>query len=94
MKDVIEKSATRREAVAETFITIQGMLRERRLEKGDALEIARVAMEALTAASVAALTLYDMFKPHTKILEIRNTRLLMKSGGKSGTYTYEENHAL
>lgn len=147
MKDVTEKSATRREAVAETFITmppeIQVMLRERQLEKGDALEIGRVAgvmaakrtweiipfchplpitgvdityefepdgvrvqarvktiaptgveMEALTAASVAALTLYDMLKPHTKILEIRDTRLLMKSGGKSGTFIYEENRAL
>ena len=141
MKDVTAKSPTLREAVAESWITmppeIQTMLRERRLEKGDALEVARVAgvmaakktweiipfchplpitgaevsytfepdgvrvearvrtvaptgveMEALAAASVAALTLYDMLKPHTKQLEIVYTRLLMKSGGKSGDYVY------
>ncbi len=43
-------------------------------------------MEALTAASLAALTLYDMLKPHTKELEIVYTGLLMKTGGKSGDY--------
>jgi cyclic pyranopterin phosphate synthase len=139
VKDVTQKSPTKREAVAESKITmppeIQTMLRERRLEKGDALEIARVGgvmaakktweiipfchpipitgvdityeyepdgvrvkaavrtiaqtgveMEALTAASVATLTLYDMLKPHTKELEIVYTRLLMKTGGKSGDY--------
>jgi cyclic pyranopterin monophosphate synthase len=143
MKDVTAKSPTLREAAAESRITmppeIQVMLRERKLEKGDALEIARVAgimaakktweiipfchpipitgaeirysfepegvrieakvrtlaptgveMEALTAASVAALTLYDMLKPHTKSLEIQYTRLLMKTGGKSGDYFYQE----
>jgi cyclic pyranopterin phosphate synthase len=142
MKDVTAKSPTLREAAAQSRITmppdIQVMLRERRLEKGDALEIARVAgimaakktweiipfchplpitgaeisytfeedgvcieakvrtlaptgveMEALTAASVAALTLYDMLKPHTKALEIQYTRLLMKTGGKSGDYYYQ-----
>ncbi len=142
MKDVTAKSPTLREALAEAKITmppeIQAMLRERRLEKGDALEIARVAgvmaakktweiipfchplpitgveityehepdgvrvrarvrtlaptgveMEALAAASIAALTLYDMLKPHTKQLAIVETRLLMKTGGKSGDYVYE-----
>jgi cyclic pyranopterin phosphate synthase len=141
VKDVTQKSPTKREATAESKITmppeIQTMLRERRLEKGDALEIARVAgvmaakktweiipfchpipitgvdityqfepdgvrvlvavrtiaptgveMEALAAASLAALTLYDMLKPHTKQLEIVHTRLLMKTGGKSGDYLY------
>ncbi len=141
MKDVTQKSPTKREALAEAKITmppeIQTMLRERRLEKGDALEIARVAgvmaakktwemipfchplpitgvdvtyeyepdgvrvkaevrtiaptgveMEALAAASLAALTLYDMLKPHTKQLEIVHIRLLMKTGGKSGNYFY------
>jgi cyclic pyranopterin phosphate synthase len=139
VKDVTQKVPTRREAIAESKITmppdIQTMLRERRLEKGDALEIARVAgvmaakktweiipfchpipitgvditfeyepdgvrvkaavrtiaqtgveMEALTAASVATLTLYDMLKPHTRVLEIVQTGLLMKTGGKSGDY--------
>ena len=139
MKDVTDKAPTHREAVAEAYISmppdVQTMLRERRLEKGDALEIGRVAgvmaakntpqiipychplpitgvkitytfepegvrirtrvktiaptgveMEALTAASATALTLYDMLKPHTKALEISDIRLLMKTGGKSGNY--------
>lgn len=109
----------------------QQLLRERRVEKGDALEVSRAAgilaakrtsdlipychdvllagvevnfafepdgvrietrvrsiaangvdMEALTGASVAALTLYDMIKPHAANLEIRNTRLTKKSGGR------------
>jgi len=141
MKDVTEKSPTLRTAIAETLITmpaeVQAMLRERRLEKGDALEIARAAgilaakktwdlipfchplplthvaityffepegvrlqalvkthavtgveMEAMTAASIAALTLYDMLKPHTHALEVAYTRLLAKTGGKSGDYHY------
>lgn len=45
-----------------------------------------VEMEALTAASVAALTLYDMCKAVDKGMIINNTRLLEKTGGKSGTY--------
>lgn len=141
MKDVTEKSPTLRTAIAETLITmpadVQTLLRERRLEKGDALEIARAAgilaakktwdlipfchplplthvaityffepegvrlqalvkthavtgveMEAMTAASIAALTLYDMLKPHTHALEVAYTRLLAKTGGKSGDYHY------
>lgn len=141
MKDVTEKSPTLRTAIAETLITmpaeVQTLLRERRLEKGDALEIARAAgilaakktwdlipfchplplthvaityffepegvrlqalvkthavtgveMEAMTAASIAALTLYDMLKPHTHALEVAYTRLLSKTGGKSGDYHY------
>ena len=42
-----------------------------------------VEMEALTAASVAALTIYDMCKVFSKEMEIRNVRLLEKRGGKS-----------
>jgi molybdenum cofactor biosynthesis protein MoaC len=42
-----------------------------------------VEMEALTAASIAALTIYDMLKPIDKDLEIVTTRLLSKEGGKS-----------
>ncbi|MEM1223566.1 MAG: cyclic pyranopterin monophosphate synthase MoaC [Verrucomicrobiota bacterium] len=42
-----------------------------------------VEMEALTAASVAALTIYDMCKSATKDIMIESTRLLEKSGGKS-----------
>ena len=45
-----------------------------------------VEMEALTAAAVAALTVYDMCKAADKGIEISQLRLLEKSGGKSGTY--------
>jgi cyclic pyranopterin phosphate synthase len=46
-----------------------------------------VEMEALTAASVAALTLYDMCKSVTKGMVIESVRLLKKTGGKSGVYS-------
>ena len=49
-----------------------------------------VEMEALTAVSVAALTIYDMCKAVQKDMRITNIRLLEKSGGKSGDYTAEE----
>lgn len=45
-----------------------------------------VEMEALVAASVAALTVYDMCKALDKGIEIREVRLQRKSGGKSGDY--------
>jgi cyclic pyranopterin monophosphate synthase len=45
-----------------------------------------VEMEALTAAAVAALTVYDMCKALDKGIEITDLRLLEKSGGKSGDY--------
>lgn len=45
-----------------------------------------VEMEALTAASVAALTVYDMAKAVDRGMEIGPTRLLSKSGGKSGDW--------
>ncbi len=48
-----------------------------------------VEMEALTAASVAALTVYDMVKAVDRGMTIANTRLIRKSGGKSGTYERE-----
>ncbi|MGB1869383.1 MAG: cyclic pyranopterin monophosphate synthase MoaC [Porticoccaceae bacterium] len=46
-----------------------------------------VEMEALTAASVAALTVYDMCKGLDKGMIIRETKLLEKSGGKSGEWS-------
>ncbi|MDA3970070.1 MAG: cyclic pyranopterin monophosphate synthase MoaC [Desulfobulbaceae bacterium] len=46
-----------------------------------------VEMEALTAVSIAALTIYDMCKAVDKSMLISNICLLKKSGGKSGTYT-------
>ena len=48
-----------------------------------------VEMEALTAVSVAALTIYDMCKAVQKDMQITNIRLLAKSGGKSGDYIAE-----
>ena len=51
-----------------------------------------VEMEALTAVSAAALTIYDMCKAIQKDMRIEYIRLLSKSGGKSGDYisTYKE----
>ena len=49
-----------------------------------------VEMEALTAVSVAALTIYDMCKAVQKDMRIHNIRLLTKTGGKSGEYRLEE----
>ena len=46
-----------------------------------------VEMEALTAASVAALTIYDMCKAVEKGMVIEEIRLLEKTGGKSGNWT-------
>ena len=46
-----------------------------------------VEMEALTACSVAALTLYDMCKAVDREMKITDLRLVEKSGGKSGTFT-------
>ena len=46
-----------------------------------------VEMEALTGISVALLTVYDMCKGMDKGMEIKNIRLLRKTGGKSGEYS-------
>ncbi len=48
-----------------------------------------VEMEALTAASIAALTIYDMAKALEKTMRIENVRLLYKEGGKSGLFAAE-----
>jgi cyclic pyranopterin monophosphate synthase len=45
-----------------------------------------VEMEALTAVAVAALTIYDMVKAVDKAMVIGDVRLVLKTGGKSGTY--------
>ncbi|TDW21157.1 cyclic pyranopterin monophosphate synthase subunit MoaC [Rhizobium azibense] len=49
-----------------------------------------VEMEALTAVSVACLTIYDMAKAADKAMEIGGIRLLEKSGGKSGDFRHPE----
>jgi cyclic pyranopterin phosphate synthase len=50
-----------------------------------------VEMEALTAVSVAALTVYDMCKALDKTMTISDVRLELKTGGKSGDYRREAN---
>lgn len=52
----------------------------------EAFDRTGVEMEALTAASVAALTVYDMLKAFDKAMEIGPTRLTAKSGGRSGEF--------
>ncbi|MDX8325226.1 cyclic pyranopterin monophosphate synthase MoaC [Rhizobium rhizogenes] len=49
-----------------------------------------VEMEALTAVSIACLTIYDMAKAADKAMEIVNIRLLEKSGGNSGDFRRQE----
>jgi len=53
-----------------------------------------VEMEALTAVSIAALTIYDMCKAVDKKIIIGNIMLLEKSGGKSGTFIRKKNKAI
>ena len=53
-----------------------------------------VEMEALTAVSVAALTIYDMCKSYDREMTVSNICLLEKSGGKSGTYVRGGQQAL
>ena len=50
-----------------------------------------VEMEALTAVSVAALTIYDMCKAVDRSMEIQTVRLLEKTGGRSGHYSRSKN---
>ena len=49
-----------------------------------------VEMEALTAASVAGLTLYDMFKGVDKHMVMKGIRVVKKEGGKGGAWTWDE----
>lgn len=49
-----------------------------------------VEMEAITAASVAAITIYDMCKAVQRDITITDIRLIKKSGGTHGDYTWEE----
>jgi cyclic pyranopterin phosphate synthase len=55
-----------------------------------AFERTGVEMEAMTAATVAALTVYDMCKGVEKGIAIREVLLLRKEGGKSGLYQRQE----
>jgi cyclic pyranopterin phosphate synthase len=53
-------------------------------------DVTGVEMEALTAAGMAALTLYDMCKAVDRGMRIDDLRLLLKEGGRSGLWTAEE----
>ena len=139
MVDVTSKEVTTRVATAACLVTMTAptkeLVAERRLDKGDALEVARIAgimaakrtadliplchpiaiggvevdfdvvdlgievkttvrtndrtgveMEALTAAAVAALTIYDMVKGVERGVTVADLRLLSKSGGRSGEW--------
>jgi cyclic pyranopterin phosphate synthase len=48
-----------------------------------------VEMEALTAASIAALTIYDMAKSADRSMRMTDIRVTSKSGGKSGNWEFE-----
>ena len=142
MVDVSSKEVTDREALAAGSVVMSSstadLVFERRLNKGDALEVARIAgimaakktseliplchplaiaavevsfdrsergveitalvrtsertgveMEALSAVSVAALTIYDMVKGTERGVAITDVRLLRKSGGRSGLWERE-----
>jgi cyclic pyranopterin phosphate synthase len=61
--------------------------------EGDAvlrIEATGVEMEALTAVSVAALTVYDMCKAVDRVMTIERVRLEEKSGGRSGTFRRDD----
>ena len=100
MIDISEKTVTERKAVAVARVHLGAELaellrvvdieleEEYALIKVTAKTTGRtgVEMEALTAASVAALTFYDMCKSVTKCMVIESVYLLEKTGGKSGDY--------
>lgn len=52
-----------------------------------------VEMEAITAAAICAITIYDMCKSLDKEMIISDIHLVRKSGGKSGTFAFGKNHA-
>ncbi|MBO8138188.1 MAG: cyclic pyranopterin monophosphate synthase MoaC [Desulfotomaculum sp.] len=79
-------------------INITGVNVNFRFQRPDILEIEAsvrttgktgVEMEALTAVSIAALTIYDMCKAVDKTMIIQNVRLIKKTGGKSGQFLRE-----
>ena len=80
--------------VVTDLVEVEASLVENRVRLlGTALASGRtgVEMEALTAVSVAALTVYDMLKAVDKGIEIGPIRLIFKSGGKSGDWQRKEN---
>jgi len=59
--------------------------------KGKTTSVTGIEMEVLTAASVAALTIYDMCKALDKGIVISSIQLVKKTGGKSGSYSKTTN---
>src|SRR6266404_3366810 len=105
MVDVSTKPATERTAVAEGRVIMSKATLELivsgNAKKGDVLGTARVAgvkvtgptgveMEALTAVSVACLTIYDMIKAVERDVRIEGIHLVEKKGGKSGHYRVKD----
>ena len=66
----------------DTFIEVEAQV--------DTVDRTGVEMEALTAVSVAALTIYDMCKSADRSMVIGDVTLWEKTGGRSGTYKREE----
>jgi cyclic pyranopterin monophosphate synthase len=103
MVDVGTKPITARRAVASATVRMRPEVLQTLIDsggpKGDAFAVARLAgigavmartgveMEALTAASVAALTLYDMAKALQRDIVIERVELLAKEGGRSGRWS-------
>lgn len=58
--------------------------------RAETVNLTGVELEAMVAASTAALTLYDMLKSHDRGMVIERVQLVMKSGGRSGTYRRAE----
>jgi cyclic pyranopterin phosphate synthase len=94
MVDVGDKAETRRIATAEARVEMSVATRDLMFAGAGARVVATVEtvdrtgveMEAMVAASTAALTVYDMIKGVERGAQISVTRLLHKSGGKSGEW--------
>ena len=90
MVDVGAKEVTQRIAIAQAVITMKPETTQVRLVSTlRCTHKTGIEMEALTAASVAALTIYDMCKAVDRAMRIDDVLLLHKDGGKSGTYQYQ-----
>ena len=73
-----------------TFALLENPFRVEITARVTCTGVTGVEMEALTAVSAAALTIYDMCKAVQKDMRIEHIRLLSKSGGKSGNYQIKE----
>jgi len=90
MVDVAGKPVTHRTAVAQAFVEMKPTTLDLIVATAETDGKTGVEMEALTAASAAALTVYDMCKAVDRGMTITDVRLVSKEGGASGTWTREE----